>query len=429
MAIRRGFITMAQIILLIAFVSTAAFAGGGSEQAATDDEVVLTWGMWAATETEEQQWQELADDVNRAHPNIRVELETTGWGPYWTRLQTQLASGTQPDIIAMQSLRAYGFYSLGGFQPLTSFIDNDPDMDMDDFDPYMIEALSQGGEVYGLPYDAGPRVLFYNIDLFEEYGVDPPDGDTTWDEWVEIAAALTRDGNHGFSAVSTIDQALAWMAGAGGYYYDTDAEMYDLTASGTLEGLQFFADLVNVHQVMRPIDDPGNPNFSREQFYTGTVGMVDEGPWQATNIRANADFRVGMAPLPIGPAGRRTPIAGSGFAMSAETAHPEEAYLAIKTITSSESLSKLAEWGRGFPARNSAVPSFYEGQEAMEGLEWIEQSLEYSFAQLGPQNYQEFQNIFAEELERLMLGLEEDAEPILREITRRAASFVEIRQF
>ncbi|MFW6368541.1 MAG: ABC transporter substrate-binding protein [Spirochaetota bacterium] len=429
MTIRRGFFVLVQVVLLTALIAGVAYAGGEQEEAAADDEVVLTWGMWAATETEEEQWQELADDVTREHPNITVELETTGWNAYWTRLQTQLASGTQPDIIAMQSLRALGYYELGGFQALTPFIEEDPDMDMDDFDDSMIEALSYEGDVLGLPYDAGPRVMFYNVDLFEENGVDPPGEDTTWEEFVEISSELTYDDNYGFAATAVLDQVVNWIASAGGTYYDTEAGRYDLTDPGTEEGMQFFADLWNEHEVARPIDEPGNENFSREQFYTGTIGMINEGPWQATNIRANADFEVGMAPIPVGPEGRRSPVAGSGFAMSAETDHPEEAYLAIKTITSSESLSKLAEWGRGFPARDSATDAYYEGQEDIEGLEWIEGSLENAFPQLGPSKYQEFQTIFNDQLESLLFGETDDAGSVLESITRRASGSIDIVPF
>ena len=426
----RGLTAAMLAVLLLCFVTPVAFSAGTQEAAGGDDEqVTITWGMWAATDTEVAQWQELADDVTERYPHITVRLETTGWNPYWTRMQTQIASDTLPDVVGMQSLRAYGYYSLGGFRSLTPFIANDAEIDMGDYDPFMIEALSYGGEIYGLPYDAGPRVLFYNIDLFEARGVEPPDGDTTWEEWVEIAGALTDGDTYGFAAVAIIDEALSWIASAGGRYFDTETERYDLTDPGTEVGLQFFADLMNRYRVVRPIDDPGNGDFAREQFYTGTIGMINDGPWQATNIRANADFRVGMAPLPVGPAGRRTPIAGSGFAMSAATEHPEEAYLVIKSLTGSESLSKLARWGRGFPARRSAVESFYAGQEAMEGLSWIEESLPHSFAQLGPQHYQEFQNVFNQELEALLLGLTDDAGAVLREITRRANAFTDVRAF
>lgn len=428
MTIRR-FVALGQAILLTIAVTGLAYAGGAAEEAGTEGEVVLTWSMWAATDTEEAQWQELADDVNREHPNIRVQLETTGWSAYWTRLQTQLASRTQPDIIAMQSLRALGYYALGGFQPLTPFIESDPEINMDDFDSGMIEALSFEGEILGLPYDAGPLIVFYNVELFEEHGVDPPGEDTSWDDFVQIAQQLTGNGNYGYATTATIDQMMPFIASAGGTYWDADARRYDLTHPGVEEGLQFMTSLMNDYQVVRPIDEPGNPNFSREQFYTGTIGMIIEGPWQATNIRANADFEVGMAPIPVGPEGRRTPVAGSGFAMSADTDHPQEAYLAIRTITSSESLSKLAEWGRGFPARESATDAYYEGQDEIRGLEWIERSLENSFPQPGPPNYQEFQNIFNEEIQALLFGQTTDAGRVLREITRRAGASLDVASF
>jgi ABC-type glycerol-3-phosphate transport system substrate-binding protein len=149
---RRGFIGLVLAVLFFGFVAGVAFSEGSQEGG--DEQVSLTWGMWSATDTETAQWQELADDVTARYPNIEVQLETTGWTAYWARLQTQLASNTQPDVNGMQSLRAYGYYSLGGFQSLSPFIEEDDEIEMADYDPFMIEALSYGGEVYGLPYDA-----------------------------------------------------------------------------------------------------------------------------------------------------------------------------------------------------------------------------------------------------------------------------------
>jgi multiple sugar transport system substrate-binding protein len=65
-----------------------------------------------------------------------------------------------------------------------------------------------------------------------------------------------------------------------------------------------------------------------------------------------------VAPLPAGPAGSVTPAAGSGFGISNTTENPDAAWKALKILTSTDSLEKLVKAGRGYPARQSAVPTF-----------------------------------------------------------------------
>ena len=86
--------------------------------------------------------------------------------------------------------------------------------------------------------------------------------------------------------------------------------------------------------------------------------MHVDGPWQFINIRENSDFEWDVAPLPAGPAGSVTWAAGSGFGISNTTENPGAAWSALKTITSTRSLEKLVEAGRGYPARESAVSTF-----------------------------------------------------------------------
>ena len=54
------------------------------------------------------------------------------------------------------------------------------------YDPYTL----LDGKRYGLPYDGDVHILYYNAELLDRYRVAPP---TTWDEYDEVAAKITRD--------------------------------------------------------------------------------------------------------------------------------------------------------------------------------------------------------------------------------------------
>ncbi len=108
--------------------------------------------------------------------------------------------------------------------------------------------------------------------------------------------------------------------------------------------------------IAAPVTDLANTSFAIEEFFSGKVGMHVDGPWQFINIKENSDFEWDVAPLPAGPAGSVTPAAG--FGISNTTENPDAAWEALKILTSTGSLEKLVKAGRGYPARQSVVPTF-----------------------------------------------------------------------
>ena len=75
--------------------AAAAATGEGAATARSR----LRWSMWSDTPEERKIWQGLADAVTKKYPDIKVKLETTTFQNYWDKLQTQIASQTQADIV------------------------------------------------------------------------------------------------------------------------------------------------------------------------------------------------------------------------------------------------------------------------------------------------------------------------------------------
>lgn len=348
--------------------------------AAQGEPVELRWSMWSATDAETAVWQDLADDVTAAHPNITINLETTTFVDYWDKLQTQLASGTEADIVAMQSLRMPVFAVRNALRPLQPFLDADAEVNFGDFFTPIEEGLSFNGQVYALAYDLGPIILFYNKDLFDAAGVEYPSAETpmTWDQFREAATRLTNAdaGQYGYTMRPDFDHVVPWLWSGGGDYMNADATASTLDSPESLAALNWFFGLLTEDRVVAPITDLANVNFDRETFYTGKVGMHVDGPWQFVNQRKNATFNWDVAPFPAGAAGSNTFVAGSGFGISNTTENPDEAWQALKIITSQASLEKVARAGRGYPARQSSVPAFVDPSVPPQNVGVVEQVLD-----------------------------------------------------
>jgi multiple sugar transport system substrate-binding protein len=335
--------------------------GGGGGGDGDGGPVTLRWSMWSDTPEEAKIWRGLADQVTKKYPDIKVKLETTTFQNYWDKLQTQIASNTQADIVGMQAQRMPGFAARGALQSMQDRLD-DPDVDFKDFFPVIEDALSFKGDVMALAYDLGPLLLYYNKDLLKKAGVDPPvpEKPMSWDEFKATAKKLTDPGarTYGYIQGFSIDAVIQWIWSNGGDYMNEDATECTLDQPEAMDAMQFLSDLFHKDKVAAPITDLANPNFALERFFSGKVGMHADGPWQIVNIRANAKFDFDIAPIPAGSAGSIGWAAGSGFGISKATKHADSVFKAISVITGKDALASLTRAGRGYPARQSAVPIF-----------------------------------------------------------------------
>lgn len=406
---RRNFLKLSGAGLAgVGLLGTTA-CGGGSEGSKAN----LRWSMWADSPAEKKVWENLASAVTKAHPNITVNLETIPFQDYWDKLQTQLASENEADIVAMQSLRMPGFAARGAVQSLQQFIDQDANFQFGDFFTVIEEGLSFQGEPHALAYDLGPVILYYNKDLFDKAGTPLPSSTEpmSWEQFRQTARALTDKGanQYGYIQDPVFDFMVPWLWSGGGGYMNTDQTKCTLDSSPSIAALEFLVGLFN-EGIAAPITDLANPNFGYEEFSGGNIAMHINGPWQVVNIRDNADFDFGIAPMPAGSAGSSTWVAGSGFGISNTTEYADQAWQALKVITSTDSLKQLAKAGRGYPARKSAVTAFENQPGSPQDKQMVEQVAEGQIGEVRPfettATWQEMTIMLQQDLVPVLLGRE-----------------------
>jgi len=59
----------------------------------------------------------------------------------------------------------------------------------------MLRERGVGGKLYGLAPTFNSKALFYNVDLFGEYGIDPPTDSMSWEEVLNLARRFPKDGD------------------------------------------------------------------------------------------------------------------------------------------------------------------------------------------------------------------------------------------
>jgi ABC-type glycerol-3-phosphate transport system substrate-binding protein len=350
--------------LRVTTVAAALLAGSSWIGEAMADPVTLTWAMWVGSDAEKAAWQHVADMVTAKYPDIKVELQTSSWPDYWTKLPTLAASNQLPDIVSLQSLRTPGFASV--MTPLDDMAKRD-NFDVGAFDKSIIGGLSSDGHLLALPYDFGPLLMYYNADLFKKENVAPPKDGWTEADFKKDAKALTHDQQYGFG-VGGVDQVISWISSAGATYLK-DGNL-DITNDKFAAAFQDYVDLVAKDKVA-PLQAAGGGqqlgDMARGSFAAGNVAMVVDGPWQLINLKNSVKFTIGLAPVPAGSAGSITVTAGSGFGISQTSQHKDEAWKAIQILTGPDAEQYLASQGRAFAARIADQQYWYKA--AAEGVE------------------------------------------------------------
>ncbi len=255
----------------------------------------------------------------------------------------------------------------GALVDLTDFLDGSAGADTADFLPSLYDAYTLAdGRRYGLPFDGDTHVLYYNTALLEQVGAQPP---TTWDEYDEVARAITAAGGGEVFGAAVEGQQVPMilgcsfinrLAGYGGALVDADGNP-TLTTDAAAAALQHLVD-VAPHALPTPLQvgfDEAN-----SAFLSGRAAMIDT--WTDLGLKAQDPEGSaivdgwGVVPLPVGGANTtpRTAL-NSGFGLGVSTASAQADAAAAFVVWATDAARNLLlarTGGSGIdPARTSVL--------------------------------------------------------------------------
>ncbi|NLO81710.1 MAG: carbohydrate ABC transporter substrate-binding protein [Clostridiales bacterium] len=140
-------------------------------------------------------WEELAKAYMEKNPKVNVVLDDKESGPAYTDwLGNQLAGGeTAADIVLVNTVAQY--FAENKFVDFAEYLTmENPYMGkiwMDGLEPASYRSNGPNQEIFCLNIDSVQILWFYNKNIFEEVGVQPP---KDWDELIEICAKLKEAG-------------------------------------------------------------------------------------------------------------------------------------------------------------------------------------------------------------------------------------------
>lgn len=307
--------------------------------------------------------QTMLEEFHTAHPYIRV-FYVPDPEDFTNKMLSDFQAGTAPDLFQGCCAHFPTWAQMGYTLDLRPYVESDLDQKtIADWNPAQYQSLFlPDGRQFGLPKYHGALALYYNKDLFDEYGVDYPDAGWDHDDYLEAMRRLTqdRDGNGQTDLWgSMID--ISWeriqvhVNAWGGHFVDPNDPTKCLMAEPeSLAAMEWIRARMWDDHVMASLLDVKNMS-TRQAFITGKVAMVEDGSWALKDILEGAGFRIGVAPMPAGPVRRTTLATTDAFGIYAHTQHPDEAWELLKFLVSKEYGQAMARANLLQPARASLV--------------------------------------------------------------------------
>jgi multiple sugar transport system substrate-binding protein len=316
----------------------------------------------------------------RRHPTIQLRAENTPAGNYLQKYLTQAAGGTMPDVMYLQYASIQNFIQQGFLRPLDDYIAREPDFDRSDFTTPALGYYQRSGKLYGIAYDCGPVMLYYNKDQFEQAGVAEPSAAWTMDDLRDAAIKLTsgsgRDKRFGFNAIPYPNQVVTpiYLAPFGGRFLSEDETRCVLTEPASVRAIKWWLDLYLEHDAMpSPSDQQALQN---DAFILGRSAMSANGSWLTPVLLEQADFDWAITDWPKGPEAHTTAAVGSCYAMTEGATNPDAAWIYLNDYLSTAGQTFMwASTGRGSPARKSAWKAYETSQFSAEGTERVPAAL------------------------------------------------------
>lgn len=301
-------------------------------------------------------------EFERQNPDIKLEHIDADFD----KVTAMILGGDAPDVIRIEQITYGDWARRGWLLDITKYIESDPQLSQPNyFMRQELERIYVDGRAYGFGSSWASVIMYYNIDMFDEAGMEYPPTDAdqawTWDEFLEAGLKLTQD-RAGFNASEpgfNPERVRHWgIAGGvpqwwltdmaiilnnGGKFFNDTVDGFELDHPRTLQALQMMSDWKHRYNV-----------------YGGWMGhknaaMQIWGSWSVGEYRQLAGTNVGLAVLPRAEDMPHsvTWMQGHLYAIPAESKQHDAAWRLMRFIASDEFQAPPVSEGLWIPTVNS----------------------------------------------------------------------------
>ena len=350
----RGRTHMGVVALAVVLGLLAPACGGGSSDKSEKTGIDV---MVSGDPEELQAFRDVVSAFEDKQDAIDVNLiEIADRDEMIARLATSIGGGQAPDLFLMNYRYVGQFQAAGGLEPLGTYLDGSSVLSEDAFYPEALDAFRYDGTITCLPQNASSLVLYYNEDLLEKAGLEPPTAGWKWNEMVSHARAMTSKDVYGLGVDPEVLRIAPFIWSNGGELVDNDEDptAFTLTTPLATEAMQRFFFLRQ--DGLTPTDVEAESEDFESRFINGRLGMFMESRKVVPALRTITDFGWDVAPLPVmqEPA---TVLHSDAYCLTTSSENPDEAWTFLEFALGEEGQRIAAATGRTVPSLKSVAES------------------------------------------------------------------------
>jgi multiple sugar transport system substrate-binding protein len=361
-----GILLLAGVMTLAACSSSSSGGdsspGPGSSAGASGapkKQVTLKLGLPGSYEVTSK---EIIDGFIAEHPHIKVEIQEAPWGDFTSKIATQIAGNTMPDIWFQENATILSYGKRGVAEDLAPYIAKD--LKADEYIDGLFSAKTPEGKVWGVPHGINPVALAYNKTAFQKAGVPLPTDDWTFNDLIETSKKLTvkdasgKPSQFGFIGSYSITNGwFPWIKQAGGSALDDTKTKSRFDDPKTITGLtQLYDGLKNGY--FADVDFVKASGGELEAFSSGKAAMYFmQYSLQVNMNKSFPDTDWDTVKIPKGADGKRyVPMVANSWLISSRASQDAKgaAWEFLKYYLGDKAQAVVAQSGSTLPVKKSA---------------------------------------------------------------------------
>jgi multiple sugar transport system substrate-binding protein len=315
--------------------------------------------MWWGGDARTQAYQQALAVFDKRRTDLTITTEHSVYDGYFTRFDVEVAGGSAPDVVQMDTALVHEYARRGVLQPLDDYLGNG--LDLGAFPDALLGTGRANGVLFGVPSGTGAVLLTYDNTVLAAHKLAAPTPEWHWTDLKTIAARMTRSIGGGVYGVSD----------AGGDDYGAlqiflRQRRKDLfTESGALgydrddlrEWLTFWDEMRRTKAAAPgDVTSAAGNDAKKNPLITGRVAMTF-GVGLEISLPTLTTHDLDFIPVPRGPAGSVEGQYLSGgvlLSVIAQTQYPKDAVDVIDFFATDEDAVRIMGLTRGIPPTEKA---------------------------------------------------------------------------
>lgn len=327
--------------------------GDGSED---EQEPVTLSITWWGDDDRANRYEEAVDLFEAEYPHITVNTAFSSWPDYWPARATEAAGSSLPDVMQMDLSFLRQYAAPGQLLALEPYISEQ--IDTSGFEESLLTSLEIDGSLNAIPIGTNAFSLFYNPEILDRVGVDPPAEILTWDEYNDFIVEVSGAG--GSADPQTYGSAdytgtfwifIHWLNQNGKQLFTDDGQLA-ITEDDMREWWNKTAD---VREATLPQE-----RATQLEPLSGFAATESASEMTWDNFLAGYLFETEAEELVMQPIPSDDPDNLGLFlkpsmmlSVGANTEHPEEAAMLVDFLVNSPDVGAIFGTSRGLPASST----------------------------------------------------------------------------